>query len=184
MAIPTSPVALNWVRFFGHLCTFIGFFAKKLGSFRNLHPHPPAFNSFECLREPFCPSPSTRLVRPSGSDLRSFTRQVCQGCPSGRSFPVKRNYPHLSAHSRRTRPAGSDRPTSSSSLATSWLCQRTPVLHSLGAGGTRTPKTRIRSRPRPRRHPEKRNPRSEIRDPTSAIPMSPTLAHTVIQVNN
>ena len=24
-----------WVRFFGHLCTFIGFFAEKLGSFRN-----------------------------------------------------------------------------------------------------------------------------------------------------
>jgi len=28
----------NWVRFFGHLCTFIGFFAEKLGSFRNFTP--------------------------------------------------------------------------------------------------------------------------------------------------
>ena len=36
MAGPASPVALNWVRFFGHLCTFIGFSAEKLGSFRNL----------------------------------------------------------------------------------------------------------------------------------------------------
>jgi hypothetical protein len=46
MARSASPVALNWVRFFGHLCTFIGFFEEKLGSFRNsmYRPRPSPFD--------------------------------------------------------------------------------------------------------------------------------------------
>jgi len=60
MARPASTVALNWVRFFGHLCTFIGFFAEKLASFRNFTTHPLAFNPFAPPREPPHDAPTAR----------------------------------------------------------------------------------------------------------------------------
>jgi len=84
----------NWVRFFGHLCIFIGFFAKKLGSFRNLHPHPPAFNPFAPPREPphGGPSGSDRAGWIAASRQSTRARAALQPAPVPISQPPLRGY--------------------------------------------------------------------------------------------
>jgi hypothetical protein len=127
MARPASPVALNWVRFFGHLCTFIGFFSEKLGSFRNFNvPEPPIPPGLQLLRA----SPRAAPCCPHGSKRR---RRY--------GLPIHDNPPRASR--RLSRPAPG------------WcLCQRTPCKSVIGRCQSAIPMPRTRLVPPELRKPE------------------------------
>jgi len=145
MARPASPVALNWVRFFGHLCTFIGFFAEKLGSFRN----------FRVSGQSSSPSFSNRILT-----LTKYA-SACHatGCQrrAGWIADSRQSTPRLTPLSRRSL-AKADRafylarhPVSGNqhlfSRYFTAMSKNNPQIARKAKFETRTPKTGIRFRP-------------------------------------